>query len=189
MRKEIFKNPKKLKLLLLSIIIIYFVSFSLGFFIVSNSFYNSITRIYIPDDYMLMSLDPNNPRFEASYTIYNKNGFDFTTLEMNMTMKVEYVENVTFSTVKAEVFNKLLTIHVPAFTVVSDIFLGGNESFNLLQLQEYWDTVANVTETKMIMDLDISGRYCLGTIPFYIKIRNFEVGKSNGCENCGGCSV
>ena len=184
--KKFFKQPRKIKLLLISIIIIYFMSFSITFFVVSSSFYYSITRIHIPDDYLLITLDPSSPRFETSYTIYNKDGLDFTELNLNLTVKLEYIENVTYSLLKQKLFNKFLKLNIPAFTIVSDILIGSNECFYYDTIQEYWNTVANTTEIRFFMDLDISGKYCLGTIPFHLSIKDFEVGKSSGCENCGG---
>ncbi len=178
------KRTKFVSYILLLGIIVYGLSFSIIFITASNAFYHTIRSISIPDEYFITILDPENPEFIMSYRVENKGLYYLTEFRVNISMDLIY-NNTTNNTERINIFSgKEKLDDVAPLQRVQGEFYKDNDSFNIVNLEYYWSTVANSSDTRFIFDFEIEGRYCLNLLYFSIQIDDFEF-VDEECPNCG----
>lgn len=178
--REMQRKKLVCKILLL-IILIYSAIFSSIFLGLSLSLFETIGSISIPDDQLLISLVPENPLLRTSYKISNKGFSDVSNLVINFKVDIYYFEMGNNSETRDNLFFKTEKVRkVDPWQRFESNLEGGSEFFNLEKLNYFWRN-ANLSKPFFyILNINITGKYCLGLMPFKIVINDL----SPECPTC-----
>jgi len=174
------KRTKLISYILLIIILIYGLSFSILFIIVSNSVLKTIGSIRIPYDYYLGNLDPSNPELEFSFRIKNMGFTDIADFSISVSEDLLFFEQLNETERRVTIFHQ-----IEYYGTISPmknfirIFVGNDTNFNKVVLNNFWDKVNLSKGVRDLLTIEMKGYTFFGLVPFKILIDDF-------CIVCGG---
>jgi len=122
-----------------------------------------------------VSLVPSDPLLRASYKIPNKGISDISNLRIDFKVSIQYYENYNNSERREGIFYKIENVKkINPWENYKGFIEGGSEYFNTSNILSFWDNANLSMPVFYILDINITGRYCLGIIPFKIMINNFN---------------
>lgn len=178
------KNRKKSKLIsyfLLFVIIVYSLTFAILYFSVSIALIHTINSIRIPDNYILINLDPLNPHLKLPFTVTNKGHFELSKFRINVSINIMYYTISNNTKVEREIFMNCQDFKdVGPKQKFSAIFEGNAIYFEIYALEDYWANANFSSEIIYFFNIKITGKYFLNLIPFKIEINNLSL----ICSDC-----
>jgi hypothetical protein len=168
--KKKIRNFKLISRGLLLIVVIYSVIFASLVFSLSVSVYKTIENMEIPDSLMI-SLVPEDPLLQASYKIPNKGFSDISNLVIDFKVDLFYSEKVTNNERREKLFFKSETVtKINPWQNYEANLEGGSEYFNVAAIELFWDSANFSKPVFYLLDINITGRFLFGMIPFKIII-------------------
>lgn len=160
---------------LLLVILIYSIVFISVFFSLSISLFKTIGSINIPDKYLSISLVSENPSLNASYSISNKGFSDTSNLVIDFKVDLYYFELYNENGTRENLFFKTEKVKkVNPWQHYESVIKGDADYFNKPNLFYFWNNVNLSKPFSYILDINITGKYCLGFIPFKIIINDLS---------------
>ncbi|MFW9821593.1 MAG: hypothetical protein ACFFE4_01575 [Candidatus Thorarchaeota archaeon] len=177
---RIMEKKKLVNRVLLFVMIIYSLVFTGLFLSLSGSLNRVINDISIPDDYFLVSLEPSSPLLRVSYRVANE-GFDITSIIIDFKVDLLYNENYNNTERRDIIFLKReIVTKINPWQNYRAFIEGGDGFFNIVNLNHFWANANLSRSVFFIFDINITGKYWLGFIPFTIQIKNFNP----KCQSC-----
>lgn len=175
--EKIKKMPRKklVSRILLILILIYSLGFTSLFIGLSLSLFTTLESINIPDSYLMISLVPENPSLNTSYRISNKGFSDISDFTVDFKVNLMYFEMYSDNETQKEIFFKSEKVNkIDPWQNYESNIEGSSEFFNETNLYSFWNNVNLSRPFYYILDINITGKYCLGIIPFRINIDNLN---------------
>lgn len=159
---------------LLLIIVLYSIIATSVIFSVSVSVFKTIENMKIPDD-LLISLIPEDPLLQASYKINNQGFSDISNLVIDLKVDLYYSEDYTNNEIREQLFFKRETVaKIDPWQNYEATLEGGSEHFNVTVIELFWDNANFSKPISYLLDINITGNFFLGLIPFKIAINDFN---------------
>jgi len=166
---------------LLLIIVIYSVIFASVVFSLSASVFKTIENMKIPD-HLMVSLVPEDPLLQASYKIPNKGFSDISNLVIDLKVDLCYSEEYTNNEIREQLFFKSETVtKINPWQNYEATLEGGSEYFNVTVIELFWDNVNFSRPVFYLLDINITGSFWFGMIPFKVIIDDLN-------PDCPTCS-
>jgi hypothetical protein len=166
---------------LLLVIVAYIIIFATTVFSLSLSVFGTIENMKVPDSLMI-SLVPEDPLLQASYKIPNNGFSDISGLIIDLRVDLCYSKQNESNEIREELFFKRETVaRINPWQNYEATLEGGLEFFNVTVITNFWKS-ANFTELVFyLLEINITGRFSFGMIPFNIMINDLNP----SCSTCG----
>ena len=162
-------------------IVIYSIIVAGVIFSVSVSIFKTIENMKIPDN-LLISLVPEDPLLQASYRIPNKGLSDISNVVIDLKVDLCYSEKYTGNERREQLFFKReIVTKINPWQNYKAILEGGPEYFNVTVIESLWDNANFSKPVFYLLDINVTGRFLFGLIPFEISIDNLN-------PDCPTCS-
>ncbi|MFW9989351.1 MAG: hypothetical protein ACFFC3_11905 [Candidatus Odinarchaeota archaeon] len=178
-RLKLMKRSQFISIILLTIILVYGLTYSLVFILISNSLLNTIGSIRIPNGYYYSDLEVQNPVLEFSFRIDNNAFIDINELYVNIIEYVLFFENYNNTEKRLLVFqeNKIYN-RIPAGQSYEDFFIGNKSNFDNNSLKNFLTNINATKGIRTLLDIEIGGSLYYKLVPFQVKFKDF-------CPTCG----
>jgi len=174
------RKSKLISYIILLIILLYGISFSILFFVISDSILKTIGSIRIPYDYYYGDLDPSSPRLDFSFKIKNMGFTEITDFSVSISEDLIYFEQFNNTEKRVTIFHQLEYYGtIPPMKDYIRLFSGIETNFNKVFLSDFWDKANFSKGVKDLLTIEIKARTFFGILPFRILIEDF-------CAVCGG---
>jgi hypothetical protein len=174
-------RKKLVNRVILLVILIYSIVFTSLIFSLSISLFKIIGGIRIPEN-LIISLVPESPLLRASYSVSNDGFSDVSNIIIDFKVDINYFEMDNDTETRADLFFKSEGINrINPWQNYEAFIEGGSEYFDISNLQYFWNNANLSKPFYYILNINITGKYCLGIIPFRINIKNLNP----DCPTCG----
>jgi hypothetical protein len=109
---QIENRSKIVGYLFIVVIIIYGLASGLWLFSISNSIFDTIGSISLPNGYFYARLDPADPEFNIAFGVTNCGYYDLNGLDLQISFDIQYYQNYTDLQVQSKVFAKNVTFGI-----------------------------------------------------------------------------
>ncbi len=133
MKRKIF-----ISYLLISSILIYSLSFTILFYSVLASLYQTIESIKIPDSYFIINPSSESPDVKISFSISNNGYFELNRFRINLSLDLRYYEEYSNKIKNATFFKKVENYGpISPRKTYYDVIQGNQEDFNISVLENF----------------------------------------------------
>lgn len=186
--KDLNTSRKISVIMLISIIISGYIVSILSMIAISNVL-DIISDVEVPDGYIKANFNienPNDMEVEIPFDLSNEGIYDLVDINMDVKIKVDYINNITRESKEIEIFSKKIKYGtLGAGNSLNEIFKGDVDDFDTKAIYNFFKDADIFEEISILISIKLEAKYFFNLIEFTIFNDDLDL-TDYECTTCTG---